>query len=633
MAGVNVKMGVSGIADFKRNIGDAEAAIKNLDTQLKLNEQQFKQNGDQAMYMHNKLETLKSQLVQQERIVSQCEAALKTMKDNGVDESSKSYQNMEEKMYGALLKLWEMRSAFNEVEKGGTGAASGIKETDEQLKQIKESRSWEDVAEGLGKLRNSLERTGRAVINFSKKMYGYVKNSAEWADDLKTEAASFQVSVEELQAMRNVADIIDTDVDTIIKARRKLSTNIGKGQKGTMELLDALGISYNGNMEDTFWAAGEAIMAMSDETEQNAAATQLFGKSWSDLIPLFAEGRKSYEELMEIQKDRVLSEEDVNKLGEADDKIKQIEQELERMKNQFVADNANTILSLMQFFLDHSGAIITAIVLIGGAMKALKLAEAAANVGRIVNGLNGLRGGNGTPAADASGASGGGVAASGGEGFFAKAAKGVKSLGASAANSWGLMGGASTFAPLAAMIAAGYAGYRMIDANLNDANLNQVYGNNAGEGNILETMSAKQAQLAYEYWKIWSDESKANTDEAYDAYDRLYAALEEGGVENANLAMGLIEDAFRDKYNENLESDLVPKLDAMIRTVEETNDNTKNGLKSSDVALFKTLPAAIQMAVQNGMSGATVVIGRDAVAAIGGMIGENLWTQLTDQLH
>ena len=41
-SGVNVKMGVSGVAQFKQSMNQAKQAVKTLDAQLALNEKQFK---------------------------------------------------------------------------------------------------------------------------------------------------------------------------------------------------------------------------------------------------------------------------------------------------------------------------------------------------------------------------------------------------------------------------------------------------------------------------------------------------------------------------------------------------------------------------------------------------------------
>ena len=45
-SGVNVKMGVSGVSQFRADIKKTQDSLKTLDESLKLNEKQFKQTGD-----------------------------------------------------------------------------------------------------------------------------------------------------------------------------------------------------------------------------------------------------------------------------------------------------------------------------------------------------------------------------------------------------------------------------------------------------------------------------------------------------------------------------------------------------------------------------------------------------------
>ena len=85
-SGVNVKMGVSGVAQFKAGMKESQAAVKNLDQQLKLNEQQLKLNGDAETYLQNKSQLLEEQIRKQQDVVRQAEAALTSMRKNGVSQ-------------------------------------------------------------------------------------------------------------------------------------------------------------------------------------------------------------------------------------------------------------------------------------------------------------------------------------------------------------------------------------------------------------------------------------------------------------------------------------------------------------------------------------------------------------------
>ena len=61
-SGIDIKMGVSGVAQFKQGMKESQAAVKSLDAQLKLNEAQLKASGDQEAYLQTKTELLNKQI-------------------------------------------------------------------------------------------------------------------------------------------------------------------------------------------------------------------------------------------------------------------------------------------------------------------------------------------------------------------------------------------------------------------------------------------------------------------------------------------------------------------------------------------------------------------------------------------
>ena len=74
--GVNIKMGVTGVAKFKQDINTAKQQIKTMDAQLALSEKQFKQTGDAETYMQEKAELLKAKMEEQKIVLQQAENAL-----------------------------------------------------------------------------------------------------------------------------------------------------------------------------------------------------------------------------------------------------------------------------------------------------------------------------------------------------------------------------------------------------------------------------------------------------------------------------------------------------------------------------------------------------------------------------
>ena len=391
-SGVNVKMGVSGVSQFKQDINAVKQSLKTMDAQLSLTEKEFKETGDAEKYLQDKATELNAKLQMQKSILSNAEKALANMNKNGVDKSSKSFQDMQREVLKAKSAMIDTKA---EIAQLGTNAGDAADKTDlmnTQLKNIGKGVAFENVTSGLKDIINKLENGTRAAINFGKKIVQSAMGSTQWADDILHDAEKYGVDAETIQKMQNAAEYIETDVDTIMSARARLAKNKDK-------LGDVLGINAGGmSVEDAFWAAGEAIMAMTDEFEKEEAAQAVFGRNWKELIPLFTAGQQKYNEALEGQ--NVLTNEQVEKLGKADDAFKQVEQEIQRLKNEFWAENADKITSLLQWVVDNKDSVVTALAAIAGGFGALKLGEMATNVMKLIDGLKslGLFGGAGSAA-------------------------------------------------------------------------------------------------------------------------------------------------------------------------------------------------------------------------------------------
>ena len=397
MAGVSVKL-TADVSGFKKGINEATRSVKTLDAQLETNEKQLKLNGDAELYMKNKTALLQKQLEAQRKVVVNTHKALEAMKKNGVSPTSAEFQKMEQNLAKAQSKMTDIQTDLKNVESGASGAKKETQGMNTQLKNIGKNVAFGNIAEGLKEITSKLESAGRAAVNFGKKIGRSFMDSTGWADDVLTRATKWGVDAETVQRMDNVAEIIDTDAETIIRAQDSLA----KHQKSLSELLgiDTAGMSA----DDAFWAAGEALMAMSetmDELELDETARKVFGTGWRDLLPLLKAGRQEYEQLLGEQ--TVLTNEQVESLGEADDQIKKMEQEVARLKNEFWAENSETIIGLLQWVMDNKDAVVAALGAIGTAFAAMKIAEFAANLAKVVSGFQTLLG-----------AGGGGAAAGGG---------------------------------------------------------------------------------------------------------------------------------------------------------------------------------------------------------------------------
>ena len=585
--GVNVKMGVTGVSEFKRGMKDAEGAVKSLDEQLKLNEAQLKLNGNQELYMKNKVELLKDQINKQAEAVRKANEALQAMKNNGVDKTSASFQAMQSKVYAATTKLTNMRAELKNVETG-----SGTANT--ALENIGKNVAWDNVAEGLGKITDKLESAGRAAIRLGQRIMNSVKGSTGWADDLLTLSAQTDTDVITLQKIDKVAHILETDAEAIAQAKQRMA-RATQSDKGVESIEEVLGVKLTGqSADDLFWEIGEALASMGEEFDKETAAQKVFGRSWHELLPLFKLGREEYEKLLDAQ--TYLSEEDVRKLGKADDAIKSIEKEWEQMKNQFWADNADKITEMMTWLIDNKELVVGALTAIGGAFGAMKLAEFAANLIKVKDGLGALGIFGGAKAASGAAASAAGSpAVAAGTGLSAKIANFMTSN----------VGLAATAALL---------GIPMIDKFLNgdtrtadetEKDIMRIMG----KEDLIDVYDKiqKQGGLAVPKNKDWRPSYQ--TDQSY------YNGPGQGD-----------EVVHKNRRGQTTFDDYSASMDRMIAATEtaSASEIQANSEMTAAIGNLEGLPAAVAAAVQAGMSNVTIVIGEGAVGAIGRRISGSM---------
>lgn len=350
---IDVKMGVSGIAQFKTAMGQARDSVKTLDAELKLNEKQFQATGDKETYMANKSKLLQQQIAEQNKVVKEGQNALKAMEKQGVDPASQAYQRMQRDVVNAQAALLDMNGALDTV---GQSTEETTQKTDKltsSLNSINKKVSFDAVLGGIGKITDGMEAAGRKIEALARDVWSTLTTAASWADNENTLAAMYGIDVETLQKMQGASRTIDTSVETIIKSRQKLKQNMASDSKEISEAFNELGVSLkewgpNGilgnpewvtrNWEDVFWDLGEALTNYTGKVDRDVLAQKLFGRTWMELMPLFKAGREEYQKTMDEQS--IVTQENVDKLNALDDALQKLDQEYQATKNTILSELA-----------------------------------------------------------------------------------------------------------------------------------------------------------------------------------------------------------------------------------------------------------------------------------------------------
>lgn len=257
-------------------------------------------------------------------------------------------------------KLERLKSAQKQVDeqfKNGEiteeqyrGIQREIIQTEENLKSLQEeikstNNKWKDTAASIGDFGKKTEELGNKLAPVSKAaagaltgLVGIAVGAGAAADDINTLSKQTGLSVEEIQKFKMASDTIDVSMDTLAGSLSKLTKNMGGAKDGTgpaAEGFKQLGVSIldsNGNLrdnEDVFYESIDALGKMTNETERDALAMQLFGKSAQDLNPLILGGADALREMGAAAeaKGLIMSQEELDKANEMQDTLDSIKAE------------------------------------------------------------------------------------------------------------------------------------------------------------------------------------------------------------------------------------------------------------------------------------------------------------------
>lgn len=360
---IKTTIAVDGEAAFKRAINEANTSMRNLGTQLTLAQAQFKKDGDAMKLMETRSKALKSEIDQQEKIVTALE---KAVKDSAAafGENSDKTEKWEAELNRAKAKLVNLQSelTLNDAgldRNGQSFDSSSQKAADYQatLQTIGKNVSFQSVTEGISGITSKIESAIKKVFSFAKAIRETFADAGEWADTLMSDSIKYRMDPEELQRWQYAAKIIDTDVDTIYNAQDRLSKKVKNGWKdGKIDMWEMLGIDLTdtaGNSRealDIMFDLGETLMSMTkidgNDIRADAYAMEVFGKSWRDLLPLFTAGRAAWEAAK--QDAEVVSNERVANLTALDDANQALENSWDVTKYSFLAELAPTVTEVTE---------------------------------------------------------------------------------------------------------------------------------------------------------------------------------------------------------------------------------------------------------------------------------------------
>lgn len=217
-------------------------------------------------------------------------------------------------------------------------------------------------------LKSAFDILGGA-LNTVKRIYDeFIGDTVKMADDLMVQSQVTGLSTDALQEYAYMAELVDTDVETITGSMTKMVKNMATATKGTGDAYNAfqkLGVQItdnNGEMRDQNDVFAEVIQAlgnMTNETERDALSMQIFGKSARELNPLIEAGADNIEEFRNQAHEMgfVLDEETLGALGNVDDNMQNLKNAFETAKRQIATGLLPIVLDITNAFVEWAGSV------------------------------------------------------------------------------------------------------------------------------------------------------------------------------------------------------------------------------------------------------------------------------------
>lgn len=347
MADIGAKIAIDGAKKFRDDLKNITQQGKTLSAQMGTLAASFDNADNKEELLGKASENLAAQIKNQKAIVDKLsEAVAKSAAEKGEDATE-------------TLKLKEQlakaQTQLNKLEGTTAESALGMKNLADEEKGVS---SESDNASGkigamavaLGNLAADAIKAGikgiaDAVKEIAQFFIDATKGAAEFADEINTLSKTTGLSADTLQEYKYAASLLDVDLETITGSLTKLTSKMASAQGGTgaaAEAFDRLGVSVtdeNGNLRDANFVFNEAIAALGtieNETERDATAMDLFGKSAKDLNPLIEASNGELEALRQEAQDvgYVMSTDTLNAMNGVQDGFDRLGLSAESLKNQ-----------------------------------------------------------------------------------------------------------------------------------------------------------------------------------------------------------------------------------------------------------------------------------------------------------
>lgn len=393
--GITIELGAdfSQVTDaFKKVSKELSAttkSLKDVDKLLKLDPSNVELLAQKQGYLEDAISLTAEKLLEEKQILENMPSG-----ENG--EQTEQQKALAREIEATTIQLQKYQDDLEATKAASEGTSQATEELAKDVQESgenaeKSSTKWEKFSAAVTGINQGFELVKKGVSAVKGVYDEFVGDTVAMADELMTTSTITGLSTDALQEYSFMAELVDTDVSTITGSLAKLTKNMDSAKGGTGSAAEAfkqLGVSVtdsNGELRGTDEVFNEIIDALggvANETERDALAMDIFGKSAMELNPLISAGSEAIEEYKDQAHEMgyVLDTETLEALGGVDDTMQLLTNQFTAVKNQIAVALMPVVEEITKAFLEWASSVDW--VAVGNTIKTV--------VGKITTVIKGL---------------------------------------------------------------------------------------------------------------------------------------------------------------------------------------------------------------------------------------------------
>ena len=391
MPNVNTRFTLSGEKEYQDAVQKIGSSMSVLNSEMRKVTAAYAGNAESVAALSAQNEVLSKKTEKQKEAINVLQQAVKKATEaqsaankkfeeskDTLDANSDEYKRLAGAVEDANGKVEKWQTRLNNAEAELSKLNNQIDENNKKIEESgKETGNLGDVVNGLTSklgiqlpdgMKSSMNAMGSldasslalagtfaavaaAIVKVEKAMISMTKESASFADNIITLSMQTGQSTQQLQEFAYASELIDVSVDTLQGSLTKLTNNMQDTMNGTGNAkasFEALGVTVtnaDGSMRsanDVFYETIDALGQVKNETERDAMAMDIFGRSAQDLNPLIIQGSQTLKAYADEAHNvgYVLDDEALSALGAVDDAYQRLQKTQEGVKNQLAVEFA-----------------------------------------------------------------------------------------------------------------------------------------------------------------------------------------------------------------------------------------------------------------------------------------------------